>query len=332
MRVLCLLDEVLSDSPVKDAELEARLGIEIRTIKKLRRNARDWRLDAKQFRNLMLFGFERGLDHGIFAIQPHPIWRTFVQPRGETDKRAARIFRAARGADSEVELALSGFLQRAGCVSTTVTIDPQRAPNADEIREAMLSQNCIFVGSPKSNAASEIALCLLWDAKPFQSGPSRQDKLPFRMLMPDADKHGASSFIVPGGRQHGFAIPDGTRAAAPHMINVSWAPLAEYRSSTVDGQDAAMVVVVKSPLGTTKDVTTIVIAGYTGRATRVTTQQLIMGEPPVAENALTNGKMHLLAYRFAYRKPKRPASSDELRQEVQDSGTWGPPWNAVSDT
>lgn len=332
MRVVCLLDEVLKESPVPSAALEARLGLDSRTIKKLRQNARDWRLDADAFTKLMLFGFEHGLANGIFAIRPHVIWRTFTQSADEASRSAA-LYRASRVSDAKVEAELTSFLQRIGCGSVTEIIDPPKVPDIDEIRDAMRTKNCVFVGSPKSNAASELALCLLWDTKPFQPRRSGQDKLPFHILMPDAEEHRASSIIVPGGQRHGFAIPD-ARGPGLKLIRVAWKPLREYETSISEGQDAAMVVVARSPLGTAKEVTTIVIVGYTGLATHVTATQLMLGEPPVSEDAMASAGTHLLAYTFQYRKPRRSAGSraGDLRREIPDTGRWAPPWGAVTES
>lgn len=163
--------------------------------------------------------------------------------------------------------------------------------------------------------------------------PSNHDKLPFHMLMPDAEGHRASSIIVPGGQRHGFAVQD-ARGATSKLIRVAWRPLREYETSTTEGQDAAVVVVARSPLGTAKDVTTIVIVGYTGLATHVTATQLMLGEPPVSEDAMAPAGTHVLAYTFQYRKPRRSAGSraGDLRKVIPETGRWAPPWGAVAET
>lgn len=94
-----------------------------------------------------------------------------------------------------------------------------------------------------------------------------------------------------------------------------------------------MIVIARSPLETHHDVTTMVVAGYTALATRVTARELVLGEPPVEEEAMTDRCNHLLAYTFRYRKPKRSPdnTSGDLRKEIADSGRWAPPWDAVVD-
>ena len=92
-----------------------------------------------------------------------------------------------------------------------------------------------------------------------------------------------------------------------------------------------MIVVARSPLATDRDVTTIVIAGYTALATRAAATQLVVGEPPIKAEAMVFDRNHLLAYTFRYRKPKRSpgAAPGELRREIPESGQWAPPWDAV---
>lgn len=324
MRVVCLLDEVLQDGSFDNAKLEAELGIDSRLIKKLRKNSSDWRLDAEPFAKLMLFGFEHGLAHGIFAIRPHAVWRTFATTG------SALIYRASPVPDAEVEAGLRPFLQRIGCESKTVMVDSPKTADVAEIRKAMRTQNCVFVGSPKSNAASEIALSLLWNAKPFKADTSNKSKLPFQMLVPDAAE--PSAIIAPRGSKRAFEIRP-TKDASPETIEISWKPQTEYDSSKVEGCDAAIVVVAKSPLETNQDVTTIVISGFTGFSTKAATTQLRMGEPPVSDEEMAKAGTHVLAYKFQYLKPKRTAgsASHDLRREIPGTGKWGPPWSEVCD-
>ena len=332
MRVICLLDEVLKDGPVEAPELKAKLGLDHRTIDKLRRNSGDWRLDAEAFRKLMLFGFERGLRHGMFAIRPHPLWRTFTASTVADVSTSAFIYRASRSSDAKVEAALTDFLHHIGCNSTTVMVDPPKTPDVEGIRAAMATQNCIFIGSPKSNAASEVALSLLWDAEPFQNSAQNRDKLLVHMLIPDAERRGPSAVMGPAGRQHGFSIRESKRNSKRRTLPVTWSPLAEYEASRCEGRDAAVVVIAKSPLATANDVTTIVILGYTGYATEITTRELTLGEPPVSADSMNGEGVQLLAYSCRYRKPKRPpGATGELRREIEGEGKWGPPWDPVCD-
>jgi hypothetical protein len=330
MRVICLLDEVLRDSPMSVADLRAKLGLDHRTIVKLRKNSGDWRLDADAFGKLMLLGFERGLPNGMFAIRPHPLWRTFESTLDAGVSTSALIYRVSRTFDAKVEATLADFLHRIGCHSTTVIVDRPLGLDASEIRQAMTTRNCIFIGSPKSNAASEVALALLWGATPFESDARNREKIPVHILVPDSERPGASAVMGPGG--HGFTIHDPEVDTKRRTISVTWKPIAEYESTKCEGQDAAVVVVAKSPLGSPHDVTTILILGYTGLATEIATRELTLGEPPVSEDSMQAEGIQLLAYKFRYRKPKRaPGATGELRRQIENDGQWGPPWADVCD-
>jgi len=280
----------------------------------------------------MLFAFERGLPHGMFAIRPHPVWRTFAAQPDADVSTSALLYRASRPSDAKVEAALTDFLHHIGCKSTTVMVDPPKAPDIQDVREAMMTQNCIFVGSPKSNPASEISLSLLWGAAPFESSAQNRDKLLIHMLIPDAERRTPSALMGPAGRQHGFSIREAAAKSKRRTLSVDWKPLLEYEASKCEGRDAAIVVIAKSPLGTAADVTTIAILGYTGFATEIATRELTLGEPPVSPESMDSVGVQAIAYSCRWRKSKRtPGATGELRREIEGEGKWGPPWDRVCD-
>lgn len=91
-----------------------------------------------------------------------------------------------------------------------------------------------------------------------------------------------------------------------------------------------MVVICRSPLTTGKDVTSILVLGYTGIATQSAASQLTEGQLKLsAEHLQQRGKAHLLAWQFRFLKPKNanPNSKVDVRTEVDGSGEWViPPW------
>jgi transcriptional regulator with XRE-family HTH domain len=64
----------------------------------------------------------------------------------------------------------------------------------DDIPSRIGTQNCLIVGSPRSNPAGEVALCTLFHADPMDTSQTNRRKLPLTMDVP-AEWHGATALI-----------------------------------------------------------------------------------------------------------------------------------------
>lgn len=171
-----------------------------------------------------------------------------------------------------------------------------------------------------------IALALLFGAEPFNPEPENRDRIPVHFLgmIPDKNRKSAS---VEGGSRHGLAVrvQDGEPRK---FLKADWIPAAEYAAFEGEGQDVAILVCCNRPLGTDNDVTTIMIAGYSGPATLFAAQAATAGNIPDLRPEQTPGKPVSAIVKFRYKKkPKFRPSLDGLRTPVARTAKWGPPWS-----
>jgi hypothetical protein len=317
MRLVCNLKDLLSQHGITATEFAAETHIDPRSIDNLLQDEK-WRLERQNFERLMLYGFNHGWGP-IFTIEQHPIWDTFHE-------RRASIYRGTAQWDGQIEHEVSQFLRHLGCTPHTENAHP--TPRA--VAAAMRENNCIFIGSPKKNTATEIALCLLADAEPFNPAEANRRKLPVQIIGVDPPSGTQSAVLVPNQRIHGFSVRRG-KSDKRESIGVDWLPQEEYDSWHGDANDAAMVITCRSPLGTTKDVQTILFLGYSGLATQSVARKIMQGDPETdpplkAADLAERGKVQMFAYRFQFTKPtnRAPRSKTDPRREIAKTGYWWP--------
>lgn len=305
-----MLRDIKEEWDLSRADLQKELGLDARTIDKLLKDddIDQWRLDRSKLHQLVLFAHAHGYE--LFRVVPHPIWRSF-------EGKEVAIFRGSGKADAPVEDHLTKHFERLHAQTHSSTVP-------DGIEEAMKTKNCVVIGSPKANRASEIALSLLWGAEPFGKEEANRDRIPVHFLgMTD---QGGPSAILQQSSRHGLnvRIPN---SKARKYIKVDWLPAERYGAYKGDGQDAAVLVACYQPLGTTEDVTTIVIAGYTGLSTLVAAQEATSKRIPEIQPEETPGEPCFATLKFTYRKRSQKRKSvDNLRSHVEPS-YWGPPWD-----
>lgn len=313
MRLIFDIESLREALEMSASEFTAASGIGSRTYAKIVANKQEWRLNRTQLEKLSILTFRAGMAGLPFSLEHNAIWGTFHD-------RSATFYRGTPQSDVDIESALSLYLKNIG-LKKPLTHIVRTPPDPEEIRRAMMATNCIFVGGPKSNPATEVAMCLLYKAKPFEV--REREKLPVHILGMTPEITAESTVLV-GGNEHGFSVAHGK---GRKKIYVHWVAPEDYSKARKDeGVDAAIVVVCRSPLGTEKPVTTVIIAGYRSLATRAVAAQLTLGRPPLDEQQLAKpGKVHLLGYRFYFRKPRGTyQSTADPRKEVRGTGKWIP--------
>lgn len=314
MRVLCTLGEIQDELGMKKADLERELGMDSRTVDKLIADSPDdpWRLDRDMLHRYFLFARAHGFEP--FRVEPHAIWERFQDSQ-------ATIFRGPKKADVPVENHLVKYFERLRCEVNTST-------TPEGIEEAMRERNCVVIGSPKGNKASEIALALLWDAKPFQGDSKNREKIPICFLGMDAE-HAGSSALLQESSRHGFdiKIPGSEQRG---YLKVDWLSPDKFGPYRGSGQDAAVLVVCNRPMGAEKDVTTIVIAGYTGLATLVAAQEATSPKiPDLKAGRPGEPCFAVMKFRYKKRRQQNQSPADNLRVVEEGSTVWAPPWSSV---
>jgi hypothetical protein len=313
MRVICTLREIQEGMGLSIKDLKRELDMDARTIDKLVADSEydPWRLERSALHKLCLFAHSHGVD--AFRIEPHPIWRSF----GDSE---ALLFRGPKKADVPVEKHLIEYFERLNCEIDSST-------SFSSLDEKMREHNCVIIGSPKANRASELALTLLWGAEPFESSVKNREKIPIGFHGMQTDGTEPSALLQESTRHAISILPPGSKERS--FLKIDWIPPEKFGPYKGIGQDAAVLVVCNRPLGTTKDVTTIVIAGYTGLATLVAAQEATYKEIPDLQPDETPGQPALAALKFRYKKKKQYKRADNLRTLEEGSTKWAPPWHAA---
>lgn len=253
------------------AELAANIGV---STQKLTRMTKDeWEYITKD-------AIERAADYlklsvsDVFEFVPVDFWKPIEQAKrctfvrgsqgGKTADRELTIPWYDDTATAEIKKFLRESLEGVG--------DPLIADHfqdEDDLMKRVTRENCIVIGSPKTNAACEILLSRVFGAEPFKSSDANRRKIPFGFCWTDKDPIVDRSSLTcsararkeshnrPGIALHGIHVP------------ADFYPAAEYADwETDDGKDCGVVFVMNKPFGTKSDVKLIVVAGFGGIGTQ----------------------------------------------------------------
>jgi hypothetical protein len=143
------------------------------------------------------------------------------------------------------------------------------APDPERFDER-LSQNCVVVGSPVVNPASEMAICRAFGVEPFDPGQSAQCPFAFRILGDTTPPRSAVLETAPDGKQGIWLRKDKELLAAD-----VW-PREEFRRVRIPkGRDCGLVVVMNhQPTDPDHFRKLVVLSGFTGVGTEAAAQAL----------------------------------------------------------
>lgn len=198
---------------------------------------------------------------------------TFV--RGSQNKKGNVQEITIPRSDDDATNEITGFL--GDFMSEFTFADPRL--DVDELVNRAKSENCIVIGSPKSNAATEILLSHFFRAEPFNSSDENRLKIPFGFCWEEDDNDivKKSSLTCSSmarkrtkNRGPGIAVRGGTHVPADYMN-----PKAFGEWSPKVGKDCGLVFVANKPFGTKQDVKLIVLAGFSGIGTLGAARALI---------------------------------------------------------
>src|SRR6478672_6378145 len=105
----------------------------------------------------------------------------------------------------------------------------------------MKERNCLFIGSPKANPACEIALALLWGARPFEARASDRPRIPIRFVGMVPEHEFKTNALLKEGPWHGFELQCGN--SQPELLKVDWLPPERYASFRGRLHDGAALAV-----------------------------------------------------------------------------------------
>jgi len=195
------------------------------------------------------------LEHEFLSLVPHPFWETFGKL---TNGYASEQDGAVVKVDDHVLSALR---------SADVVL--RREAIASFAPEVMKQVNCIMVGSPVFNHATEVALNALWEGK----------EPPFVFERPDWEASQETPFRRVGSK--GLVYKD---------AKGKWIPAADkWVPKRGAPPPSGALVVCRRPLATEQDVTTMIIAGCSAAGTRRIAQDLLDGTVFVPPSHLKDG-------------------------------------------
>lgn len=317
-------------SPLMDAlgldakAVASELGINLAHVARLRDDS--WStIQRGDLQKLLCWGQKHNTP--LLSVEPNPLWRTLsgaevVLFRGR--KRDGNPLHS----DSNVERELLVALEDEGCRITPRSID---TPNHEEIAELMRTTNCIFIGSPKFNAATESALASLWELQPYDSRIANRKRSPIEFVW-DAAYQGNSVF----GRQktdgEAIGLHVGSRNAAGivhsrYLVPVDWKSPRQYSQWTGKGRDAGALIACYRPLKTASEVTTIVLAGYSGFATFDMATDFVRDGLRFEDAEL---RPHTVTMRVLAASYKKKSGRSDSRTRIAKGRRWyGLPWNQL---
>jgi hypothetical protein len=309
VRLRCGLQDYMRENAGEwhKTALAKELEMDARTVVKLAADLPDdpWTLSRAALYRYIAFATRHGFLP--FVVEQHPVWSTF-----KNCKDPIVLLRGPYGADAMVEVQFGQHFG-AGAVKA-------QFPDRSDVEALMKEQNCIVIGSPKRNPSSEVALARLWGGEPYNALPENRNRMPVHFLGMQPEPEDRHSALLRSANRYGLDIQ------LPHekkrqFLEVDWVPPDRYAAKrTVAGQDAAAVVACFRPFGTERNVTTIVVAGYTARATLFATKQLIEEALPDFDPSVAPGEPHLSVLKFEFNE-----RAGREHNKLVSKG-WGPPW------
>jgi DNA-binding Xre family transcriptional regulator len=262
------LAELLARKKLPTLALSKAIGISAPTVDKML--AGDWKYIARE-------AIERSADYlkvevsELFELVPVPFWDwveeskqcTFL--RGSHDDNGNRNGLRIPGSDSDATAEITRFTRR--FMRSDTYADHER--NIETLIDRAKNENCIVIGGPRTNAATEILLSAFFGREPFKAHGAKNSKLPFCYCWPESGHiEVESSLACPDpvrrkfGGKPGIVIKD-------RLIEADYIEPGRFTNTamTKPAKDCGLVFVANKPFGTTKNVKLIVLAGFGGIGT-----------------------------------------------------------------
>jgi DNA-binding Xre family transcriptional regulator len=251
-------------------ELAANIGV---STQKLTRMTKDeWEYITKD-------AIERAADYfelevsDIFNLEPVDFWKPIEQTRSCTFVRGSLGVRTTGReltipwSDDIATAEIKTFLRE----SLNDVSDPLIADDCedeDELMKRVARENCIVIGSPKTNAATEILLSRFFGAEPFKPSDANRRKIPFGFCWTDLDPRAdRSSLTCSTSARKEYGNRPGIALQGIH-VPAHFYPTEQYATwDTNVGKDCGIVFVTNNPFGTNRNVKLIVLAGFSGIGT-----------------------------------------------------------------
>jgi len=217
----------------------------------------------------------------VFAFVPVDFWRPIeadscVFVRGSGLGTAKRRGLVIPWYDDEANRLIKRFIRK-GLGDDRVPSIADHSDDEDELRSRLANENCIVIGGPRTNRATELLLSRHFGAEPFRPLEANRRKIPFGFCWSENDPVAKSSSLTcsksareESKNQPGIAVKGG-------HVRADFLPQEEeYRRwSTEDGRDCGLVFVSNNQREGVGTVKLIILAGFTGVGTLGAAKALI---------------------------------------------------------
>jgi hypothetical protein len=216
-----------------------------------------------------------GIEHGqeAFEFVPSTFWQS-VERSGQCafvlkTRPRNEVFRIP-GCDNDAIKTIRTFLEYRHKLDCPFRDDWQ---TAEQLLNISRSSNCIVIGSPKSNPATEILLSEFFAARPFSDQIEERRKFPFWFQWPEKFHHGVQSSLLPPNlnaeerEKGGIVLKKGRFLVEYHADFNNW--------ETDTGCDYGVVFVADHPANEKTQFKLIVVAGMSGMGTVAAAQALV---------------------------------------------------------
>jgi hypothetical protein len=211
--------------------------------------------------------FGIGVDQ-LYKLVPDEFWAPFESLKTCTFLRGSTDPPQMRGHDIDAESEIQNVLQKLvqGVRCQKKEFDLERAAEIPRLAE---NDNCIVIGSPKSNPASEILLCQFFKARPFDCDPENARRVPFSFVWPSGaapdgpSTLSAASVAMPADKP-GLCWRDGGSLVG----RMDFWPFDQFKARTIGkGRDCGVIFVTNKQISDGRKVKLIVLCGMSGIGT-----------------------------------------------------------------
>jgi hypothetical protein len=146
----------------------------------------------------------------------------------------------------------------------------ESATQSSQFQE-LLTNNCVVVGSPMVNPASELAICHAFGVPAFD--PSQATNLPFAFRVVGSDPRASAVILPSDSRKQGIWL-----SAEKQLIEADYWPPEEFKRRRIGrGRDCGLVVVMSHRHTEQSEETRklVVLAGFSGVATECAARALV---------------------------------------------------------
>jgi len=283
----------------------AGIGVAPNTLRTLLRD--DWDQLSREVIERICDRFNLQIDQ-LFELSPSTFWDSFEAANdyhiltGPTrpDETGQYQGRDARARTVITSYLLNHFPGIAGRIRYDLT-------SPSDLTDYLRHHNCLVVGSPRSNAITEFVVATHFGAVPFDSTLSNRQLIPFRFRF--ATDRTIDSAMVEPDRTGSTAIGISNRAGQV-IARADWLPFDDYLRRTLkSARDCGLVMVINKPFNATKDVKTIVVAGFSGIGTEGAALALVRDFRDLTP--LESSRHTLGVVEVAYQKPV-PGSDERI--------------------